>query len=260
MRTPDPIRVTWVGHATVLIEIGGMKILTDPTLTMSVAHLRRRRAAPTIEELSADLVAVSHIHMDHLHRPSLRRVGRSTARIIVPAGSGSLVRHLGFTEINEMQPGDHHRLEIGTRRLDVEAVHADHSGSRGPHSRVSAPAMGYVFRTGRQSIYFAGDTAMFEQMEDIGPVDVALLPVWGWGSTLGERHLNPDTAAEATLLLRPTHVIPIHWGTYSPVRARRGSPLWLDSPLASFRDALERINPETHLIELSPGDSIAVES
>ena len=259
MTTPGPIRITWIGHATVLIEIGGVKILTDPALTMSVAHLRRRHPVPTIDELSVDVVAVSHIHMDHLHRPSLRRIGGSAPRIIVPAGSASLVRDLGFTEIHEMKTGDHTQIELDTRVLRIEAVHADHSGSRGPHSRVSAAAVGFVFRAGNHSVYFAGDTDKFEQMADIGPVDVALLPVWGWGSTLGERHLNPDTAAQSTLLLRPTYVIPIHWGTYSPVRSRRGSPAWLDSPLTAFRHALRRINPEVHLIELSPGDSIALE-
>lgn len=260
MTTPGPIRITWIGHATVVIEIGGMRIVTDPALTMFIAHLRRRHPLPTIDEIGADVVAVSHIHMDHLHRPSLRRIGGSTSMIIVPTGSASLVRDLGFTEIHEMKTGDHTQIELGTRTLRIEAVHADHSGSRGPHSRASVAAMGFVFRNGSQSVYFAGDTAMFEQMADIGPVDVALLPVWGWGSTLGERHLNPETAAEATLLLRPTYVIPIHWGTYSPVRARRGSPAWLDSPLAAFRQALRRINPDVNLIELSPGDSIELES
>lgn len=260
MTTPSPIHVTWLGHATVVIEFGGVRIMTDPALTMGMAHLRRRHPVPTIDAINADVVAVSHIHMDHLHRPSLRLISGSTSTIIVPTGSASLVRDLGFTEIHEMKSGDHTQIERGTRTLRIEAVHADHSGSRGPHSRASADAVGFVFRNGSQSVYFAGDTALFQQMADIGPVDVALLPVWGWGSTLGERHLNPETAAEATLLLRPTYVIPIHWGTYSPIRARRGSPGWLDSPLTAFRHALGRINPGVHLIELSPGDSIELES
>lgn len=259
MSVAGRMEITWIGHATVLIEIGGVRVVTDPALTTSMAHLRRRHPAPPIDEIAADVVAVSHIHMDHLHRPSLRRVARSTTRIIVPTGAEPLIRKLGFTQIDEMRPGDRRQIDIGSRVLDVEAVHADHSGSRGPHSRVSVAPLGFVFRSGEQSVYFAGDTDQFDAMREIGPIDVALLPVWGWGPTLGERHLNPDTAAEATLLLRPTIVIPIHWGTYSPVRARRGSPPWLDSPLATFRDSIGRINPAVRVIELWPGGRVVID-
>lgn len=254
-----PIEITWLGHATVLIEIGGVRVVTDPALTTSMAHLRRRHPAPTIDAIAADVVAVSHIHMDHLHRPSLRLVRRSTTQIILPTGAVPLIRNLGYTQIEEMHPGDRREIQVGARVLDVEAVHADHSWSRGPQSRVSAAPLGFVFRNGNQSVYFAGDTDTFDEMSEIGPVDVALLPVWGWGPTLGERHLNPDTAAAATLLLRPRIVIPIHWGTYSPVRVRRGSPPWLDTPLAAFRDSLSKINPAVRMIDLAPGGHVVID-
>ena len=284
--TADVLRITWIGHATVLIEIDGVRILTDPALTSSLAHLRRRRPAPAIDELAPDLVLVSHLHMDHLHRPSLRLLTarsasaatpttavaipatrmtstlrgstKSAPRIVVPTGSASLALGLHFSQVDEMQAGDHRRIEVDGRHIEVEAVHADHSGSRGPHSRVKAAAIGFVVRAGTRSVYFAGDTDLFADMAAIGPVEVALVPVWGWGPSLGERHLNPSTAADAAVLLDADHVIAIHWGTYSPVRIRRGSPAWLDDPLPAFREALGRLAPARHLIELHPGDSVTV--
>lgn len=259
MSDTHPLRITWVGHATVLIEIGGIRVITDPALTPSLAHLRRRRPAPVGDAVEADVVGISHLHMDHLHRPSLRLIA-GASRALVPSGAARLLRDLGFTDIHEMQPGEHHEITLRGQQLRIEAVHADHSGSRGPHSRVAASAMGYVFRSGGRAVYFAGDTDLFAGMADIGPVDVALLPVWGWGPSLGERHLNPDSAADATLLLQARHVIPIHWGTYSPRRVRRGSPPWLDDPLAAFRTAIDRTAPEQHLIELWPGESAIIDA
>lgn len=256
MTGTDPLVVTWIGHATVLVEIDGVRILTDPALTASVAHLRRRRPAPTLDDV--DVVAISHLHMDHLHRPSLRQIARDKPAVLLPTGSASLLSGLRLTDVREMRPGD--SVEVAKRGgvVRIDALHAEHSGARGPHSRLSAHAMGYVFRSKNRSVYFAGDTDIFDAMADVGPVDVALVPVWGWGPTLGERHLNPITAARATALLQPTHVIPIHWGTYSPVRARRGNPSWLDDPLHAFRDALDDHGLGNRLIELWPGDSTTI--
>ena len=248
--------ITWIGHATVLVEIDGVRILTDPALTVSMAHLRRRRPTPTLEDV--DVVAISHLHMDHLHRPSLRRIADAKPRVLLPAGSMSLLRGLGFEDVLEMRPGDSVDLTKGAGQVSVDAVHAEHSGARGPHSRLAAQPMGFVFRADNRSVYFAGDTDLFEEMADIGPVDVALVPIWGWGPNLGERHLNPLTAARATALLQPRHVIPIHWGTYSPVRPRRGSPLWLDSPLQAFRDALDLHDLGDRLIGLWPGECTSI--
>lgn len=256
MNSAHPFTVTWIGHATVLVEIDGVRLLTDPALTASLAHLRRRRPTPTLE--AVDVVAISHLHMDHFHRPSLRRIADAKPRILLPAGSTSLLRGLGFVDVVEMRPGDSADITQRAGQVHVDAVHAEHSGARGPHSRLAAQAMGFVFRSTNRSVYFAGDTDLFEGMTDIGPVDLALVPVWGWGPTLGDRHLNPITAARATALLQAKHVIPIHWGTYSPVRPRRGNPLWLDRPLHAFRDALDVHDLGDRLIELWPGESVSI--
>lgn len=250
---PHAARITWVGHATVLMEIGGIRVLTDPALTATLAHLRRRHPVPTIG--TADVVALSHLHMDHLHRPSLRRASRADTEILLPEGAGRLLRRTGLRHVHEVRPGRRLIVDRGIEPVEVDVVHADHTGRRGPHTGLVAPALGYVFRAAGRSVYFAGDTGLFDQMGDIGPVDVALIPIWGWGSTLGERHLDPVTAAEATARVGARHVIPIHWGTYSPVRARRGDPRWFGDPLEEFRRALDDRGLGERLVALRPGDT-----
>ena len=118
--------------------------------------------------------------------------------------------------------------------IEVHTVHADHSNSRGPHSRIVAEPVGYIIRVGGRAVYFAGDTDLFDAMRAFPPIDVALLPIWGWGPTLGERHLDPARAATATHWIDPRRVVPIHWGTYTPISGRRGSPAWIDDPLVSL--------------------------
>jgi L-ascorbate metabolism protein UlaG (beta-lactamase superfamily) len=102
-------------------------------------------------------------------------------------------------------------------------------------------------------VYFAGDTDVHESMKDLGPLDVALLPVWGWGPKLGEGHLNPRTAAEALVLLRPRIAVPIHWGTFFPV-GLRGTRL-ADPPHEFARHAAE-VAPDVDVRILAPGEAL----
>ena len=97
-------------------------------------------------------------------------------------------------------------------------------------------------------------------MHALGPLDVALLPIWGWGRTLGERHLNPESAATATSWLDPTIVVPIHWGTYSALRLGRGRPAWIDQPPIEFRDALAGLALDDRLCVLRPGGSLQLDT
>lgn len=251
--------VTWVGHATVLIEADGYRVLTDPALMPRMAHLCRR--VPEAHVGSVDAVLISHVHMDHLHLGSLRLVAGG-ARVIVPEGAAPLVRRVGAASIESVKAGSRVSLRAGTEQgppVKVEVVPANHLDGRGPHSRVRAQPVGYVLSVGDRRIYFAGDTDLFDEMDHLGPLDIALIPIWGWGPTLGERHLNPSTAATATARLDPRIVVPIHWGTYSPLRARRGSPPWLDDPVAAFRGALEAQQLGDRLIALAPGGYVQLD-
>lgn len=246
------ISLTWIGHATNLIEYGGHRVLTDPIVTQRVAHLRRRRPVPRIDPV--DTVLVSHVHMDHLHVPSLRLVA-AEAEVVVPSGARPLVARLGSAGVREVVVGDRFDMAGG---ISVEVVHAEHLAGRGPHSRIRAEPVGYVVRAGGVAIYFAGDTDLFPQMSELGVIDIALIPIWGWGPTLGEKHLTPVSAAEATMRIAPRRVIPIHWGTYTPIRARRGSPPWLENPIAEFREQLGHAGLEDRLHVLYPGDSTEI--
>ena len=244
--------ITWVGHATVLVDTGAHRVVTDPTLTMRLAHLRRRVPRPALDRV--DTVLVSHLHLDHLHLPSLRRLA-PVPRVVVPHGGGPLVASV-TTLVDEVEPGD--RVVLGDD-LAVQVVPAAHSSGRGPHSRASARPVGHIVEVAGDRplrIYVAGDTDLFDGMADLGPVDVAFLPIWGWGPTIGEGHLDPERAAVATARIDPTVVVPMHWGTYSPVRAGRGAPDWLDRPFGAFRAALAERRLDDRLQHCPPGGTV----
>jgi L-ascorbate metabolism protein UlaG (beta-lactamase superfamily) len=245
--------VTWVGHSTVLLELGRTRLITDPVLTARVAHLRRYDRVELEGPDRLEAALISHVHLDHLHVPSLRRLPPDTT-VIVPRGAGRLLRHRGFTDVRETSIGE--TMSIGG--VDIVTVPARHSDRRGPHSRVAAPAVGYVVRWAGRAVYFAGDTDLFPRMADLAPVDVALLPIWGWGPTLGDGHLDPRRAAAATELLDARLVVPIHWGTFSPSPLRRRPPAWLSEPVERFRDELDRLGLVDRLRPLAPGGRLAL--
>lgn len=241
-----PGRLTWIGHATVLLEAGGLRIVTDPVLRDRVAHLVRR--APALDLGEVDVVLLSHLHRDHLDLPSLRRIGcRPT--IVVPAGSGAPLRGLP-NQVIELGVG----AELHIAEARITAVRAVHEVRRTPGGRVT-PAAGYVIDSG-QRIYFAGDTECFDGMRALAPVDVALLPVWGWGTTLGPGHMDPDQAAAAAALIRPAVAVPIHWGTFLPAGAvRRHSELLRDPP-ERFTARVQEVAPDTRVEILRPGEAL----
>ncbi len=118
-----------------------------------------------------------------------------------------------------------------------------------------APSLGYVV-TGSRSIYFAGDTDLFAEMAAIGPVDLALLPVGGWGPRLPPGHLDARRAAEALTLLRPNAAIPIHWGTVRVMGARRPRTQATETPAESFARHAAEVAPEVTVHLLAPGEEL----
>jgi L-ascorbate metabolism protein UlaG (beta-lactamase superfamily) len=204
-----------------------------------------------------DIVLISHLHWDHLDVPSLRALGMDTP-IVVSVGAGPWLRGIGFTDVREMAVGD--EFEVGG--VAVEAVQAHHSAFR-PPAGPSAPPLGYVVR-GSRSVYFAGDTDMFNEMSALArpgeQIDVALLPVWGWGPVLGRgRHLDPKRAAEALRLIRPRAAVPIHWGTYWPHALGRVLPERLVEPPAAFAEYAAELAPRVRTLPTAVGDIVAWE-
>ena len=244
-------RLTWLGHATVLIEVAGAALLTDPLLRPRVAHLRRYATTPAAPS-RVDVVLVSHAHHDHLDLPSLRLLDPQ-APVIVPPGAGRALRRSG-RDVHELAPGQ--TLQIGAAR--IAAVPAIHDGRRWPLSRPSA-AVGYVV-DGARSVYFAGDTERFERMGDLRGVDVALLPIWGWGPRLGPGHMDPEQAARATAELRPGVVVPIHWGTFRPLGSRARSDRVRREPARLFAARVSELVPDVTVRVLAPGESMTLVS
>ena len=228
--------VTWLGHATVVVDLDGQRVVTDPVLRRRVVHLFRDRAAPVPDDASG--VLLSHLHYDHIDVPSLKAFARDLP-VAVPRGGAGLLR--GFADVREVGPGE--SIEFGGLRID--AVEADHDGRRHPGG-VRGPALGYVLR-GSRSIYFAGDTDLFAGMAAFAPLDVALLPVAGWGSKVGPGHLDPQRAAAALALLRPRVAVPIHWGTYRVGRRNEGTT----APAEAFVRAAAQLAPEVR-VEILP--------
>lgn len=246
--------ITWLGHASALIDLAGVTVLTDPALTDRVAHLRRHHHVEIAALGVPDVILISHVHMDHLHVPSLR-LFPADVPIIVPSGAGGLLRRKGFRDVRETVAG--RTTSVGP--LTIETVQAVHGSRRGPHTRIAADAVGYVLRAGGVAVYFPGDTDLFPEMGMLAPIDVALLPIWGWGPTIGEGHLDPDRAVQATELIGPGLVVPIHWGTFSPLGVRRGRPQWIDEPVHRFREALERAGAGDRLRALDPGGHLVLD-
>jgi L-ascorbate metabolism protein UlaG (beta-lactamase superfamily) len=240
--------VAYLGHATVLIELDGTKLLTDPLLRRRVTHLRRASSVEMDAVREVDAVLISHAHYDHLDLRSLMRLDRSV-RIVLPVGLGQLVRRKGFGSVTEVDEGD----EAAFGSLTVRATHAEHGGKR-EFSRKRGPALGYVIE-GSRTIYFAGDTALFDGMDALAAdLDIALLPIWGWGPGLGRGlHVDPRSAAEALRLLRPRIAIPIHWGTYRPLHHGAGAR-FLSEPAEAFTREASALAPEVEVRVLRPGE------
>jgi L-ascorbate metabolism protein UlaG (beta-lactamase superfamily) len=245
--------LVYVGHATLLLELAGARLLTDPLLGAGIWHVRRQVPRPRLEELAGlDAVLISHAHRDHLDIASLRRVARGCP-VIAPRGCARLLRRAGAKELVTVRCGD--RVRVGD--VEVEAVHAHHDGRRNPGGP-PAEALGYVLR-GATSVYFAGDTDLFEEMAALADgIDVAALPIAGWCARLPPGHLDPERAAQAAALIRPALAVPIHWGTLRAIGAQRGFDA--AAPARAFVAAVARRAPGTAVRVLAPGQRMALGS
>jgi L-ascorbate metabolism protein UlaG (beta-lactamase superfamily) len=265
-RADSADRILFLGHATVLIELDGVRLLTDPLLRDRVAHLRRQ--VPPLEPAvyaGIDAVLISHLHHDHLDLASLRLLGLEIP-LIVPAGAGAWMEERGLTNVTELSAGE--AANVGAQ-VTVTAVQARHDGRRHPGGPRAA-TLGYVVE-GRHAVYFAGDTELFDGMSGLRStrgradtsgqsprLDVALLPVAGWGPTLGPGHMDPLDAARAARLIRPRIAIPMHWGTLLPIglAGRHGGRL--GDPPRIFAEHVASLAPDVEVRILQPGRETAL--
>lgn len=211
--------------------------------------LRRQGPAPDprVPEV-ADLVLISHLHFDHLDLSSLRRVPPATP-VVVPRGAAKWAAKGGMDNIHELGVGE--TASVGG--VELTGVRAVHNGYRNLKRGEEIEVLGYLIRRDDRTVYFAGDTDLFPEMEDLTAVDLALLPVWGWGLSAGEGHLDPQRAARAIEMIRPRLVVPIHWGTFYPVGLRLLRPEPLRDPPHKLARLAAEVAPEVEVRVLPPG-------
>jgi L-ascorbate metabolism protein UlaG (beta-lactamase superfamily) len=242
------LRLTYLGHATVMIELDGVRILTDPVLGRRLGPLRRLGPTPDPAAFGAvDAVLISHGHPDHFHGASLRSLPGEPL-LVVPRGLGSDASR-GGREVREVSTND--RVDVGPVR--VTAVPARHG--RWPRQRGMRP-LGFLIE-GSMRVYFAGDTALYPGMAGLaGHVDVALLPVGRWGPPRGPARLDPSTAVDAAALVGAGVAIPIHWGTLYVPGFASGRWGWgsLAAGDAFATEAADR-TPDLDVRVLRPGES-----
>lgn len=246
------LALTYVGHATVLIDMDGTRILTDPVLRYQFRALRRHAPDLDLGVLpSLDAVLVSHFHLDHLNPASLWLIPPETL-ILVPEGGRKMLRRYHLRHVIEMTPG----RSVAVGALEVTATHAEHDGRRYPWGP-PIDALGFLV-TGSRQVYFAGDTSLFQGMQTISDhIDVALLPVWGWGR-MKQDHLSPHDAALTLRLLRPRVAVPIHWGSLLPQGLHRLKPELLTRPPEEFAHHAARLAPHVQVHVIEPGASLSL--
>jgi L-ascorbate metabolism protein UlaG (beta-lactamase superfamily) len=237
-----------VGHATVLLEIAGTRVLTDPFLRSRLGPLVRHGPLPDPGDLDPiGVVLISHAHPDHFDPRSLAALDGSPL-FVVPRGLGRRTRRWVRGEVVEVVAGE--RVTVGG--LIVTAVPARHWMSPG---RTRAKPIGYLLDAGAR-VYFAGDTGKFDELRGLaGSVDVALLPVGTWGPHLGPGHLGPRSAAEVLAQIVPTGAVPIHWATLYPRYLHRVLRGALAEPGDRFAAHAARLAPTVDVRVLRPGDA-----
>jgi L-ascorbate metabolism protein UlaG (beta-lactamase superfamily) len=226
-RKPDSgLRATWLGHSTVLIEIDGVRVLTDPVWGPRASPLRlagpkRFQPVPVAlrEMPPVDLVIISHDHYDHLDYPTIRALARSEVPFVTSLGVGAHLESWGIApeRITELDWWESHQLpKAGVR---VTAAPSQHFSGRTMKTRNATLWSSFVVRSERHGVFFSGDTGLTTEYEEIrarlGPFDLVMLEIGAWNAAWGDMHLGPENALKAFALLGGGAFLPVHWGTFA---------------------------------------------
>jgi len=220
------LRVTWLGHSTVLIEIDGVRVLTDPVWGLRASPLRvagPRRFQPVPVPLRAlpplDLVLVSHDHYDHLDYPTIRQLRRRGMPFVTSLGVGAHLEAWGVPgeRIIELDWWESYRLPHA--ELTITATPSQHFSGRTPGSRNSTLWSSLIIRSPRHTLFFSGDTGLTTEYQAIrerfGPFDLVMLEIGAFHPAWGDMHLGPENALKALSFLGGGAFLPIHWGTFA---------------------------------------------
>lgn len=249
------LRLTWLGHASLVLDLDGIRIVTDPLLRPHLGVLRRRGAPPTREQWrGTDAVLVSHLHHDHADLSSLRMLEAPV--LTGEENAGFLRRH----DVPGTPVADGWTSVAGSG-MEVRLTRADHGHRPMPH-RPNA-THGHLLRAGDLRIWVAGDTALHPEMERIpelagGDIDLAVVPVGGWGPRLSGGHLSPADAAEACRRVAAKVAVPYHWGTFHLPGAAGLPAGWMDRPGPEFLAELERSETGCRAVVLAPGECVTL--
>jgi N-acyl-phosphatidylethanolamine-hydrolysing phospholipase D len=214
--------ITWIGHSTLLVRMGGVTLLTDPIFSDTAGpapFLGPRRLVPPGVPLDAlppiDLVLLSHDHYDHTDLPSVRELAKRGARFVVPLGLADLVRDAGG-EVTELDWWE--ETKVGGAR--VHCVPAQHFAGRGILDGNRRLWAGWVIEAGKRKLYHAGDTGYFDGFAEIGerlgPIDVAAVPIGAYlpSSIMRFVHMDPAEALQAAVDMGAANILAMHYGTF----------------------------------------------
>jgi L-ascorbate metabolism protein UlaG (beta-lactamase superfamily) len=220
------LRATWLGHSTVLIEIDGFRVLTDPVWGPRASPSRfvgpkRFQPVPVpLRSLPAiDLVVVSHDHYDHLDYPTIRQLAKRAVPFATSLGVGAHLEAWGVAPERIVELDWWESYESPVNGLTVTAAPSQHFSGRGLKDRNATLWSSLVIRSQRHSVFFSGDTGLTTEYQVIrdrlGPFDLIMLEVGAFHPAWGDIHLGPKNALEALALLGGGPFLPIHWGTFS---------------------------------------------
>lgn len=220
------LRVTWLGHSTVLIEIDGLRVLTDPVWGPRASPSRfigpkRFQPVPVLLRAlpSVDLVLVSHDHYDHLDYPTIRQLRRHTVPFVTSLGVGAHLEAWGIAPERIVELDWWESFSLPNADLTVTAAPSQHFSGRTIKTRNTTLWSSLVIRSPRHAVFFSGDTGLTTEYREIrerlGPFDLTMLEVGGWHPSWGDMHLGPENALEAHALLGGGAFLPIHWGTFA---------------------------------------------
>ncbi|MBV8673693.1 MAG: MBL fold metallo-hydrolase [Acidobacteriaceae bacterium] len=257
LAAPGELAITFIGHASFLLQIGGLNILIDPVFAKWLVLIRRlRRPGVRLQDLPPiDAVLLTHAHMDHLNLPSLRAIIRHTRRlrgtapiVVVPDGVEDLVSMLGFADVRPLRWWG--RANAGA--VEITMAPAQHWGARMMRDTHRGFG-GYVLRYGEQSVYHSGDSGYFAGFREIGErlrPEIALLPIGAYKPDGFRRvHTSPEDALRAFADLRAQEMVPMHYGTF------RLSHEPMEEPLSRLMEAAGRGGVSDRVVPLSEGET-----
>jgi L-ascorbate metabolism protein UlaG (beta-lactamase superfamily) len=244
------LSLTWLGHSTVVIDVAGQRLLTDPLLRRHNGLLRRRGPQPHPSQWTgADAVLLSHLHHDHAELASLRLL--PDAPVLTSDDNARWLRRKGL-------PGRGVEDWTDVGPIGVRLVRAIHHGRPMPHR--PNDANGHLLRYDEATLWVAGDTSLYADMEllpglaGVERLDVVLVPIGGWGPRLSANHMGPAEAAEACALTGARWAVPVHWGTLHPPLMTRVSD-WFDRPLEAFVAEAAAAAPDCQVVRLPLGET-----